>query len=130
MMRRIAIAVMATLGFGSPVFADCGWVLWSVRSDRSDVDAQGRDREPTGTADQWTVLDGHAEITGCHAAIRSLRQQVENAPEVDGFKARTLWLDDRSRVTLLNRPNGSTLSYTDRHVCLPGSLDPRPRAGQ
>ena len=128
MVRIGAVALLAVLVVSSPAFGDCGWALWSVREWKSEVDSKGIERS-RDDKDVWEVLDGYQQIEGCQAAIQSMRQKESSGDLGDKVKFKSAWLDERSRLFVIFRADGSTVSTQDRYACLPGSLDPRPPQG-
>jgi hypothetical protein len=126
----VAAFLMAGAEVSQPSMQE-GWVLWvETTGIRTIVDEQKKThegREPV----TWSVDDGYESLAACRAAIAQKFKGLP-VPDADALMSdkplpRVYVLNSQSMSMRFDFANGEKLSSIYRHLCLPGTVDPRER---
>jgi hypothetical protein len=107
-LARTSLVVMLLLSSVGTAFAECAWVLWQegsyVAKGSSEIDTR------------WYTLSAWNDLRTCEVA----RQE-----RLAGFPKGSQTLEPGS--VLVTWDNGATTTF--RPICLPDTVDPRPKSG-
>ena len=108
MMKSVLVVALLAL-MGTPVVADCGWVLWTLRTYQ--------DQGPT-----WDIETATPGFEQCEV---ELAKAVDAVLKPGSLALKPQLLSDKKSVLMFSTTNQPVMSIFFK--CLPGTLDPRPR---
>lgn len=136
-MRVLIVFVLGLILYGAPLAAQsattlAGWVLWQ-RSQTSEA----KPATPlVHSAVTWNPEEGFERLAECRtaaiASARSLKTLEGMATPPSKVQVEVTNTEAMIITTTITPQQKSASFVTARYMCLPGSLDPRPRglAGQ
>jgi len=130
MITNLVIALVL-LAHSPSLLAEDGWVLWiETTGIRTIVDAQKKTREGREPI-TWSVHDGYDTLAACRAGVAQKFQGLPR-PDLDALLSdkplpRMYILNSQTLASHFEFQNGEKLHSQYRHLCLPGTVDPRER---
>jgi hypothetical protein len=110
---KIFILALFVLATSVSMSADCGWVLWEHKTSRS-IPLAGR-------SDEWTISTAVPTFDECKTETTKAVQLIVFVTRTEPKPGKIL---TERAVVIYSDDREMTLTY----ICLPGTLDPRPRA--
>lgn len=120
-MTKTLVMMLPILFMPLPSFAECAWVLWSEKTINSST--------PPYERVSWTVEKSAVEsAVVCRAmkdaGVQSIARQARVAQQTPGMNVESVEVAGDELVVTVLKTGGDV---RDRFVCLPDTVDPRPR---
>jgi len=117
---RFILVLLALLLASVSAFAECGFLLWAEDSWTQSGD------KGTSTWLNWKLIETKSSLAQCEASSRAKIKSVAESIRKSGHDDKVEIKGNIVHTEVIR--NNSFSFHTTRYLCVPDSIDPRPKS--
>jgi hypothetical protein len=145
-MKYLAVAItyfvaIALMLIGTSLAVDaaetsCGWVVWKREAMLSLKSSAGKDLVEYGNAGPWEVMNAAEDMEECQSLLEKYaKKRAKRFKKIVGREAKltadgnvvAVGIQHENLLKKLREEKAQSMPWLYNFLCLPGSVDPRPR---